>query len=153
MVTCTPLADYHQLYLAPPEVWPEFDPDQADQLVQVSEDQRSLIILTGIAMGPVTLHVNLLEGPAGPGDALNSRDGTEDTASGVLQLDQPLHVLAPTVDTGVVEPVLTPPHPGLYRFRLAARGRQDHVDDYVDSPVETYHLEMWPTSPQEQPPH
>lgn len=148
MVTCTPIADYHQLYLAPPEVWPEFDPTAPESLVQVAADQRSLIIMTGIAMGPVSLEVTLVDAPAG---AAGPENGLEDTARGVLLIDQPLHVLAPTVDAGVSEPVLTVSHAGPYGFNLTARGRHDHVDDYVDSPVEAYRLEFWPAGPQGQP--
>jgi hypothetical protein len=102
----TPIADYHQLYLAPAETYPVFDPARPDDLVQVAPDRRSLIIVTGIAMGPVTLDVDLLDAPDDDAGA----DGTEKSA-GALIIDQPLYLLAPTIDTGVSAPVFSPHTP------------------------------------------
>jgi hypothetical protein len=69
----TPIVDYHQLYLAPPEVWPVFDAARVGELVQVAPDRRSLIIVTGVAMGPVTLDVELVDLPGDDGPQLVSR--------------------------------------------------------------------------------
>jgi hypothetical protein len=134
----TPIADYHQLYLAPAETYPEFDPARADELVQVAADRRSLIIITGIAMGPVTLDIDLVDDPTDDAGA----DGTE-TATGVLIVDQPLYLLAPTIDTGVPDPVFTPPQAGTYAFRITSTDRSRYYDQFVQTPVESYTIHLW----------
>jgi len=140
----TPIADYHQVYLAPAETYPVFDPARPDDLVQVAPDQRSLIIVTGIAMGPITLDVDLLDTP--------ENAGVEETqqATGVLIIDQPLYLLAPTIDTGVPDPVFPPPNAGTYAFRITVSDRTTHFDQFVQEPVEFYRIHLWsPQSPSE----
>jgi hypothetical protein len=137
----TPIADYHQLYLAPAETYPVFDPARADDLVQLAPDRRSLIIITGIAMGPVTLDVDLVDTPHEDAGA----DGTE-TAAGALIIDQPLYLLAPTIDTGVPDPVFTPPHAGTYAFTITTTDRRRYYDQFVEEPVESYTIHLRPTA-------
>jgi hypothetical protein len=134
----TPIADYHQVYLAPAETYPVFDPARPDDLVQVAPDRRSLIIVTGIAMGPITLDVDLVDVP----DDGAGADGTEQSA-GALILDQPLYLLAPTIDTGVPDPIFTPPHAGTYAFRITATDRKKFFDQFVEEPVEFYRIHLW----------
>ena len=138
----TPIADYRQVYLAPAETYPVFDPGRPQDLVQVAPDRRSLIIVTGIAMGPITLDVDLLDGPDdGPDDDAGA-DGAE-RATGTLIIDQPLHLLAPTIDAGVPQPVFTPPHAGTYAFNITATDRTSHYDQFVQEPVESYCIRLW----------
>jgi hypothetical protein len=59
-------------------------------------------------------------------------------------VDEPLYVLAPTINTDVTEAVFTPPRVGTYRFRITAKGRGIHADHVVASTVECYHLQFWP---------
>ena len=128
-------------------MWPEFDAGaDPDAIVQVAPDGRSLVVVTGVAMGPVELRVAVL--PASPADGVagagDGTDGDVRTARGELQLDAPLVLTAPTLDTGVVGPVLVPPAPGRYGFQLTAVGRDGHVDEVVETPTESYTLEVWP---------
>ena len=142
----TPIADYHQLYLAPAETFPVFDPAQADALVQVAPDRRSLIIVTGIAMGPVTLDVDLVDPPGDDHEHAGTAgvDRTEQ-AIGALLIDEPLYLLAPTIDTGVPDPVFRPPHPGTYSFSITTLDRSRHYDHFVEEPVESYKILFWAT--------
>jgi hypothetical protein len=133
----TPIADYHQLYLAPAETYPVFDPTRPNDLVQVAPDRRSLIIVTGIAMGPVTLDVDLTDGTDDAGADATAR------ATGTLIIEQPLYLLAPTIDTGVPEPVFTPAHTGSYAFSITATDRNRYFDQFVQEPVESYHIHLW----------
>jgi len=133
----TPIADYHQVYLAPAETYPVFDPARPDDLVQVAPDRRSLIIVTGIAMGPITLDVDLLDAPEDAGVEATQQ------ATGALIIDQPLYLLAPTIDTGVPDPVFAPPHAGTYAFRITATDRTTYYDQFVREPVEFYRIHFW----------
>jgi hypothetical protein len=134
----TPIADYHQIYLAPAETYPVFDPTRPDDLVQVAPDRRSLIIVTGIAMGPINVDIDLLDDPdtgAGADEAQR--------ATGTLILDQSLYLLAPTIDTGVPDPVFTPPHTGTYAFSISATHRGVLYDQFVQEPTESYRIRLW----------
>ena len=139
----TPLADYHQLYLTPAEVFPVFDPARPDELVQVAADRRSLIIVTGIAMGPVTLDIDQAPGPEADHDPADAGAGNTEAASGTLVIDEPLHLLAPTVDTGVTGPVFTPEVAGPHGFSITVDDRRTHYDHFVESPVESYRVRLW----------
>jgi hypothetical protein len=140
-VRYTPFVAYHQLYLAPPEVWPVYDQSQGDRLVQLASDRLSLIVATGVAMGPVTLDVALMNGP----DAGRDRGEWDESVDGEMDVTLPLYAFAPTIDTGVADPVFSPDRPGTYGFRLSARGRARHYDEVVETPVETYLLQFWAT--------
>ena len=135
-----PSVAYHQLYVAPPEVWPVYDQAQGDRLVQLASDRRSLIIVTGIAMGPITLDIQLLD----RADGVPELSGRDESVDGEMDLDQPLYLFAPTTDTGVAEAVFTPLRTGTYGLRVSARGRASHYDEVVETPVESYLLQFWP---------
>lgn len=140
MTTFSARADYHQMYLAPFGRWPEYDMAQEDALIQTMPDERSIIIASGIAAGPVTIDVELV---ASPEAAAN--DGWEESFDGHMVIDDPpLFMWSPTSDqeTG---PVFDPPAKGRYGFRLSCRGRGLAYDRTVFEPVEHYLLQFWPS--------
>jgi hypothetical protein len=129
----------HQFSLAPFGVTPVLDPARPADLIQLTENDTALIVLTGIASGDVDLDV-WRERPDS-GDEVH-QDGWEQWQSVSMLVEAPLVVQAPQLDEAPV-PVFTPSPPGWYRVAVSARGRDLAYDAHVGfdaDPIESYGL-------------
>jgi hypothetical protein len=129
------LVAYHQAHLAPLGLSPVLDPAAEAGLAQVTDAGRGLVLLTGIAMGPVAVLVG--DGSVEPSGEWQERQVAE------MRLDEPLLLTAPTLeDAGPDEAVYVPTAPGAYVVTVLARGRRperyDDVLDPDDEPFEEY---------------
>lgn len=147
MENYVPSVAYHQFYLTPRYVDPpEYDIDSANDLMQKSDDERSLIITTNIAQGPIGLVVHTLtrEPDESFDSALREWECGEEVA---LIINEDLHISTPTIEqVDVPGAIFSPSKPGRHRLRVLARGRSAHYDHVVEEPTEHFDLTFWPES-------
>ena len=128
---------YHQLVLAPLDVAPIWDGDDAAALLEIVEG-TSAIVLTGIADGYV--EVTLIDGPPPPAGS-----GWEESAAGELTVEESLYLTSPTTDSEVFDPVFVPDRPGRQQIAVRAAGRSAHPDESMEdeTPAERYQIAIW----------
>jgi hypothetical protein len=125
---------YNQLHLAPMGTSPVLDPSQPLGLAQ-AVDHQSLIILTGISMGPVWITV----GSAGEPGAADI--DWEERIDVTLDITTDLVLSSPTIETHTTTTIFTPTAPGRHIVSVQARGRSARPDDTLapdDDPPEEY---------------
>jgi hypothetical protein len=137
---------YHQLLLAPFGVSPIMDPTWSGDLLSVTGDGLSLIVVTGCAMGPVWVSVTKLDRP--PAQTLDetladARSGWVDGEEANLNVRAALHLTSALFQT-VWEPVYEPTSRGTRRVRVVVKGRGAAPDMVVQEPCEEYELTIWP---------
>lgn len=128
---------YSVAQLAPADVDPIVDPSQPAELTQVTDSGRGLIILTGIAMGPIVISIEHAEKTDQPGPQWQERDVV------TMKIDQPLFLSSPTMDDpadvqDLYEPVFTPTMAGPHTVTVLARGRDLDRDGIREDPCEEY---------------
>lgn len=134
--------DYHEIHLAPMNASPISDPNATPGMLQLADDGTSLIIETGIAMGPVTIEIELTD--RAPDQSLVSAlQAWEDGADVTLRITEPLYLSAPTVLNDIFDPVIVASQPGNYRVRVLARGRHTHDGETVEDVFEEYQVTVW----------
>lgn len=128
MATHSVLAACSQLHMAPADVFAVVDPDRPLQLAQLAGQGRALVATTGIAMGPIVLHVS-----DSPGVVDGGHGHWEERHELDMSITEPLYLTAPTLeDAGPPEPVYVPRVPGPHTVTLLARGRASRPDDTLD---------------------
>ena len=107
----------------------------SDHLSLFIEDD-TLGIRTGVAIGPVSIAIDVLPGeprPEGQGD-------WEDIAETSVEASDPMTISGPWDDHPAHALDLAP---GPWRLRVNARGRETAYDEAVESATETYLLQLW----------
>src|SRR5215213_5116612 len=107
---------YQQLHLAPLGVSPVLDPAAPLGLAQVADAGTSLVIVTGISMGPVWITIQAGPAPASAGE-------WEERVPVVLDIAERLFLSSPTVETGYPGPAFAPEERGAHTVTVLARGR------------------------------
>lgn len=133
-------ASYHQVHLAPMGSSPVFAGEDPMALALVDESQGALIIVTGIADGPVRMTIR--DQPAEP-SAEETADGWDESAEVAIRIDEPLFISSPTW-TPVREPAIDVVEPGVYRVRVDSRGRGTDYDGSTSTPSEEFRITFWP---------
>ncbi|HON74362.1 MAG: hypothetical protein WAW82_13805 [Candidatus Lutibacillus vidarii] len=145
------LVAWHQLYLVPFDVSPQFVGDGVGTLIAAAAEPGHLIVRTGCATGPVRVTLTSLPTPpvavsdAPAGGAVDAEDPWEAIEEVSLPVCEPLFWSSP--DPGFdlpAEAAFTPQSPGPHRFRVSARGRLTAYDEAIVDPVEEYLVQVWP---------
>lgn len=108
----------------------------------------SVLIVTGVFMGPVTVDVEPLQDRPGD-DAIGWEDVAEFTARRVHGVPVSVHGEMELPAEGV--PDLAPGNAGLVRIRVSATGRDENYDLAVSEPTERYLVQVWPTNDEDEP--
>lgn len=136
-----PFIAYSQVHLAPAEVSPIFDPSQPMTLAQVTDDGRGLIVVTGIAMGPILVDVATATVKAEVVTAWEELQVIE------MHVTEPLFLSSPTIMDELYEPVFVPRNPGPHTVTVQARGRATQPDGTLspnDEPLEEFLIQFNP---------
>ena len=133
---------HHQFFLLDEDVFPE-DGGRLTWPNGLATAAPGLVaIYTGIHLGPVHLVLERHGNPPEPeweswGDVVEI---AVDVPGGALQAG----ALMDDVPESLAEPVTE--HPGTYRARIHARGRDNAVDLATSDPVEHYLVQLWPST-------
>ncbi|CAM3157558.1 Transposase [Prescottella defluvii] len=136
-------ADHYQFVLGSP-TGETYLPEETGSVIEVGPNFAT--IMTGIAYGPVTLTIDVLDAePAAVGDT--GAWGVIEEAT--VNLTKPAYVL--TLDgERVPDFQKLPIKRGLHRFRVFGRGRDTNAGQTVSEPTEHYLVQIWKTTrPQE----
>ena len=133
-------ASYHQFFLAPVGADVIYDTTNASQLLCISDDGRSLIVLTGCADGPVRVTVRSLE-TAPPREPLES---WEEVERATMHVSGPLRLSSPTWAESFDDINVKRSKSDLHEVRCYARGRGASRDIAASQTAEEYLLEIWP---------
>ncbi|MDH6284059.1 transposase [Prescottella agglutinans] len=130
------VADHHQFVLGSPTA-ETYEPAATGSVIEVG--QNFVTVMTGIAYGPVSLTVEILDDePAFDADQC-AWDVVEEAT---LKVTKAFHVITlggeklPDFDQLAIRR-------GLHRFRVSGRGRDTHWDLSVDDPTEEYLVQVW----------
>jgi hypothetical protein len=134
-------AAYHQVFLSPFEIDPDWGDWERSRLLGIS-GRSAVVISTGCAMGPVRVCVISSDRSPGPlSDAMVDWEVGEEED---CWIEEAMIFSSPEEAFGIVEDVFVPARPGLHRVRLLARGRATNYDAVVREPTEHYEIRIWP---------
>ncbi|PHV66895.1 transposase [Williamsia muralis] len=128
--------DHHQFVVGSPSA-ETYEPAVTGSVMEVGPN--FVTIMTGVAYGPVSLTVEVLDGQ--PDDFDNSSEW-EMVEEATVKVSKPIRVI--TLDGDYVPdfpklPIIR----GLNTFRVSARGRDAKWDMTVDEPTEWYLMQIW----------
>ncbi len=130
------VADHHQFVLGSPTA-ETYEPSETGSVIEVG--QNFVTVMTGIAYGPVSLTVEILDDEPAFDAAQSVWDVVEEAT---LKVTKSFHVITlggeklPDFDKLAIGR-------GMHRFRVSGRGRDTHWDLGVDNPTEEYLVQVW----------
>ena len=130
------VADHHQFVLGSPTA-ETYEPSETGSVIEVGPN--FVTVMTGIAYGPVSLTVEILDDE--PAFDVG-RCVWEVVEEATLKVAKAFHVITlggeklPDFDKLAIRR-------GLHRFRVSGRGRDTHWDLSVDDPTEEYLVQVW----------
>ncbi|MFD6860464.1 transposase [Rhodococcus sp. NPDC060086] len=135
----TVVADHHQFVLGSPS-GETYEPEETGSVVEVGPNFAT--VMTGVAYGPVTLTVEVLDDE--PSDVVDTEEwGIVEEAT--VNFTKPAYVLTMDGEKASDFPKL-PIARGLHRFRVFGRGRDTYADAAVTEPTEHYLVQIWKTT-------
>ncbi|WP_143118291.1 hypothetical protein [Actinomadura madurae] len=137
-------ADNHSFLLAEPGEYPSSAIEFFNGLVAVQSGLA--MILTGVAMGPVEVTLELWDELP----SVDFGDWDEIVEVSLYAREANVSLTGPEVEAPAHMPVVSSAGPGSYRLRVHARGRDENYDLAVRSPSESYLIQtcLGPSAPE-----
>lgn len=132
----TVAVDHHQCVVGSQSA-ETYEPTATGSVMEVGPN--FVTVMTGVAYGPVSLTVEVLDGRPDDPDVSSEWEVVEEAT---IKVSKPIRVITLDGELASDFPKL-PVARGLNTFRVSARGRDANWDLTVDEPTEWYLVQMW----------